>query len=428
MFACREGRAWCSLAGDGPPALNILLVSQYFWPERFRVNDLVTGWEERGHDVTVLTGIPNYPAGKPYAGYSAFGPASERFGRGRVVRVPLVPRGGGGRVRMASNYLSFALTASLLGPVRCRGPIDLVFVFQMSPVTMAIPAAVMAFARRVPMVMWVQDLWPETLVAAGAVRSRLVLGLVGRLVRGLYRRSSLLLVQSEEFTSSVVRRGADPERVRYLPNWAESFYRPVAAQEREGAPGKLPQGFVILFAGNLGEVQSLETTLAAAELLRDLPHVHWVFMGDGRRRAWLAGEIVRRGLAGNVHLRDLRPAEEMPAWLASADALLVTLRADPALARTLPGKLQSCLACARPVLAALDGAGADVVRRSGAGLVGAAEDAAALATHARQLAESPVEARARMGLRGREFFLAHYERELLLDRLEGWMREVVPQS
>jgi glycosyltransferase involved in cell wall biosynthesis len=151
-------------------------------------------------------------------------------------------------------------------------------------------------------------------------------------------------------------------------------------------------------------------------------------MGDGRRREWLAAEVARRGLAANVHLRELLPAEQMPSWLAAADALLVTLRPDPALARTLPGKLQSCLACARPVLAALDGAGAEVVRRSGAGLVGPAGDAVALAANARQLAAAPAESRARMGLSGREYFLAHFERELLLDRLEGWMREVVPST
>ncbi len=408
--------------------MNILLVTQYFWPERFRVNDLVTGWEERGHAVTVLTGVPNYPAGRPYPGYSALAPASENFGRSRVVRVPMVPRGDGGSVRMAANYLSFALSATLLGPLRCHEDIDLVFVFQMSPVTMAIPAAWMRQLRRVPMAMWVQDLWPETLVAAGAVRSRLVLGLVGKLVRGLYRRSDLLLVQSEAFVSSVVRRGAPPERVRYLPNWAESFYAPIAAQPRSASAGGLPEGFVILFAGNLGEVQSLETALAAAERVRDLPEVQWVFMGDGRRRAWLAEEIVRRDLAASVHLRDLRPAEEMPGFLAAADALLVMLRPDPALARTLPGKLQSCLACARPVLAALDGAGADIVRRSGAGLCGPAGDAGALASSVRQLLAMPVEARARMGASGRQFFLAHYERHLLLDRLEGWMQEVVSRT
>ncbi len=405
--------------------MNILLVSQYFWPEGFRVNDLVTGWQERGHEVTVLTGIPNYPAGRPYPGYTAFGPASERFGRSRIVRVPLVPRGGGGRARMAANYLSFALTASLLGPARCRAPVDLVFVYQMSPVTMAIPAAILRRLRRVPMALWVQDLWPETLVAAGAIRSRLWLGLFERLVRGLYRRSDLLLVQSEDFVAPVIARGAAADRVRYLPNWAESFYRPVDAGADPVAAEALPSGFVILFAGNLGEVQSLETTLGAAELLRDAPHVHWVFMGDGRRRGWLEQEIARRGLGATVHLRGARPAAEMPRWLAAADVLLVTLRADPALARTVPGKLQSCLACARPVLAALDGAGAEIVRRSGAGRVGPAEDAVALAAHARQLAAAPAEARARMGHRGREFFLAHFERELLLDRLEGWMREVV---
>ncbi len=408
--------------------MNILLVTQYFWPERFRVNDLVTGWEERGHDVTVLTGIPNYPAGKPYPGYSAWGPASERFGRSRVVRVPLVPRGGGGRLRMASNYLSFALTASLLGPLRCRGPFDLVFVFQMSPVTMALPAALLRSLHRVPMVLWVQDLWPETLVAAGVVRSSWLLRLLERMVAGLYRRSRLVLVQSEAFVEPVVRRGAVADRVRYLPNWAESFYGPVAVGPGGEGAESLPPGFAILFAGNLGEVQSLETILDAAELTRGESDLHWVFMGDGKRRAWLGREVARRGLAANVHLCEPRPPEAMPAWLARASALLVTLRADPTLALTLPGKLQSCLASGRPVLAALDGEGAEIVRRSGAGRVGPAEDAAALAANARALSGMTPEARARMGARGREYFLEHFERELLLDRLEGWMREVVRPS
>ncbi|MEO6327098.1 MAG: glycosyltransferase family 4 protein, partial [Thermoanaerobaculia bacterium] len=315
--------------------MNILLVSQYFWPEGFRVNDLVAGWEERGHNVTVLTGIPNYAAGRPYPGYTAFGPSTETFGRSRVVRVPLVPRGRGGRLRMAANYVSFALAASLLGPGRCRGPVDLIFVFQMSPVTMAIPAVILRRLRRVPMALWVQDLWPETLVAAKAVRSPLLLGLVERLVRALYRRSDLVLVQSEKFVEPVVRRGADAARVRYLPNWAESFYRPVPLAKDGDDPVSLPRGFVILFAGNLGEVQSLETIVEAAALVRsEAPQIQWVFMGVGRRRAWLEEEILRRGLGASVHLRDARPAEAMPVWAAAADALLVTLRADPVLALT----------------------------------------------------------------------------------------------
>jgi glycosyltransferase involved in cell wall biosynthesis len=408
--------------------VNILLVTQYFWPERFRVNDLVTGWQERGHEVTVLTGIPNYQDGKPYPGYTAFGPPTEHFGRSRVVRVPLVPRGSGSSLRMAANYLSFALSASLFGVARCRGPFDLVFVYQMSPVTMAIPAAILRRLRGVPMALWVQDLWPESLIAARAMRAGPVLTLLERLVRGLYRRCDLLLVQSEDFVAPVVSRGADARRVHYLPNWAESFYRPVEVADDGAERRGLPRGFVILFAGNLGEVQSLETILDAAELLRDAPDVHWVFMGDGRRRAWLGAEIARRGLGANVHLRDSQPAEAMPGWASAADALLVTLRADPVMALTVPIKLQSCLACARPVLAALDGAGAAAVRRAGAGLVGPAGDAAALAANARQLSQMPAEDRSAMGRQGREYFLVHYERELLLDRLEDWMREVVPAA
>jgi glycosyltransferase involved in cell wall biosynthesis len=408
--------------------LNILLVSQYFWPERFRVNDLVAGWEERGHAVTVLTGIPNYAGGAPYPGYTAFGPSTERLGRSRIARVPLVPRGSGSPLRMAANYLSFALLASVFGPARCRGSFDLIFVFQMSPVTMAIPGVVLRRLRGIPLMIWVQDLWPESLVSARAIRSRPVLGLLERLVRGLYRRCDLLVVQSEDFVEPVVRRGADPARVRYLPNWAESFYRPVDVPADAEERRALPEGFVILFAGNLGEVQALDTILDAADLLREERHVQWVFMGEGRRKPWLEAEIVRRGLGATVHVRGSQPSTAMPAWACAADALLVTLRADPVMALTVPSKLQSCLACARPVLAALDGAGAEAVRRAGAGLVGPAGDAAALAANALRLSRASAEELAGMGRSGRAHFLANFERELVLDRLDGWMREVARAS
>jgi glycosyltransferase involved in cell wall biosynthesis len=408
--------------------VNILLVSQYFWPESFVVNDLVSAWQERGHRVTVLTGIPNYPTGTPFPGYSALDPREERFGTSRVVRVPLVPRGGGSRARMAANYLSFAASASLLGPLRCREAVDVVFVFQTSPATVGLPATLLARARRAPLVWWIQDLWPESLSAARATRSPLMLAAVGRLMRWLYRRCDLLLVQSEGFLVPLARHGVREERVRFLPNWAQPWYRPIGIAADSEERRSLPPGFVILFAGNLGEVQSLETVLAAAERVDAAAGIHWVLMGEGRRRRWLESEIARRGLAGSVHLLAARPAAAMPRWLGAADALLLTLRADPTLALTVPSKLQSYLACGRPILAALDGVPAEVVRRAGAGRVGPAEDAATLAANAIALANATSEERAVMGRAGRAFQCAHYDRERLLDRLDGWLSELVAAS
>lgn len=404
--------------------MKILLVSQYFWPERFRVNDLAEGWQQRGHDVTVLTGIPNYPGGSPYPGYSAWGPATDRYGDSTVIRVPLIPRGRANRLRLVANYASYVATASVLGPLRCRGPFDCIFVYQLSPFTVGIPAVVMKTLRRSPIAFWIQDLWPETLEEIHAIRSRPLIASVGRLVEWTYRRCDLVLVQSRRFESAVMERGVSRERLRYLPNWCESFYRPVNGPAPDGGEVTLPDGFVLLFAGNLGDAQALETILEAAERLRRRPDLQWVFLGDGSRRRWLQREIDRRRLADTVHWLGSRPAEEMPRWFAAADALVVTLCRGEAMASTLPIKLQSYLACGRPVLAAVDGEAGRVVEEAGAGRVGPAEDADRLARNAEELASLSGAARDDLGRRGRDYFLGHFGREHLLDRLDVWLHSL----
>ena len=149
--------------------MNILIVTQYFWPESFRINDLALGLKQRGHEVEILTGMPNYPARKFYPGYGFFSPAEERFEGMRVVRIPLLPRGSRRNWRLAANYASFVLSAALLGPLRCRGRYDAIFVYEPSPVTVALPAILLKAIKRAPLFLWVQDLWPESLSATGSV-------------------------------------------------------------------------------------------------------------------------------------------------------------------------------------------------------------------------------------------------------------------
>ncbi len=408
--------------------MKILLVSQYFWPERFRVNDLVVGWQERGHDVTVLTGLPNYPTGRLYSGYSLFGPARERFGNSEIVRVPLVTRGRGSRLRLAANYVSYAAAASTLGAFRCRGPFDCVFVYQLSPFTVGIPAAVMKRIFAAPMALWIQDLWPESLAAVGAVRSRMVLNAVGRMVEWTYRRCDMVLVQSRRFEPAVMDRGVGRDRLRYLPNWCEGFYQPVLPEEHSEERAALPDGFVFMFAGNLGDAQALDTIVGAADKLRARSDLHWVFLGEGSRRCELQREIEKKGLQGNVHWLGSKPAEQMPRWFAAADALVVTLSRGPAMALTVPVKVQSYLACAKPILAAIDGEAGRVVNDAGAGLVGPAEDSGQLAANAAALAAMSAPQREAMGRRGRDYFLAHFEREQLIDRLDGWLASLSSAS
>ena len=408
--------------------MRILVVTQYFWPESFRVNDLALGLKERGHAVAVLTGLPNYPTGRFFPGYGFFTPSSEEFNGLPVYRVPLIPRGSGQRWRLALNYFSFAIFASLLAPVRCRGVFDLIFVFEPSPITVGIPAIMLKKFKRAPVMFWVQDLWPESLSATRAIRSELLLHWVAQLVRFIYQRCDRILVQSEGFIPSVTALGADPQRVAYFPNWAEALYRPVATAEDAPERKEVPAGFCVMFAGNIGAAQSFETILEAATLLRQHHDIHWVVVGDGHRRAWVEGQILERGLKQSVHLLGPRPAEVMPHYFALADALLVTLKCDPIFALTIPSKVQSYLACAKPILAALNGEGARVVRESGAGLVCPAEDAKALAESVLRLSCMSPQERAAMGQKGRTYFEANFEREKLLDRLEGLMLEMIKRQ
>lgn len=408
--------------------MRLLIVTQYFWPESFRINDLASALVDGGHAVTVLTGKPNYPGGRFLSGYGFLGRTNEKFGRVEVVRVPLIPRGRGGGVRLALNYASFALLASLLGPLRCRGSFDAVFVFEPSPITVGLPGLVMKKFKRAPLLFWVQDLWPESLVATGAVRSSMVLSAVARLVRFIYRHCDRILIQSRAFAERVMALGGTEQQLRYFPNSAEAVYRPVTLSPDAPERAQLPVGFRLMFAGNLGAAQSFETILDAAERLRALKSIHWIILGDGRLRPWIDAQIRDRGLTDNVHLLGHHPIESMPRYFALADALLVTLKRDPIFALTIPSKVQSYLACGRPIVAALDGEGARIIEESGAGVVAPAENAAALAQLVESLYRMPREARERMGATGRAYFAEHFSRDRLVGKLEGWLAEVVEEE
>jgi colanic acid biosynthesis glycosyl transferase WcaI len=404
--------------------MNLLIITNHFWPENFRITDLALGLIERGHQVTVLSGVPDYPEGKFFPGYGIFKRRREDYQGIKIRRVPLVPRGQGGRLRLALNYLSFALCGCLLAPLSCPGSFDLILVFETSPVTVGLPALVLKRLRHIPIMFWVQDLWPESLSATGAVHSPLVLDLVGLVVRLIYRGSDLILAQSRAFFPSIGQYGGSREKIVYFPNSAEDFYRPVQVEAAAPERALLSRGFNLVFAGNIGAAQDFDTILAAAELLKDRRDLHWVILGDGRRRAWVEDQVRARGLSATVHLLGRYPPETMPRFFALADALLVTLKKEPIFALTIPGKVQSYLAAAKPVIACLDGEGARVVQEAGAGLAGPAGDPRALADNVLAMYRLSKSGRRAMGLKGRDYFEQHFERELQLDRLEALMQEV----
>jgi len=407
--------------------LKILVVTQYFWPENFRINDLAHGLKDKGHEITVLTGIPNYPSGRFFTGYGYFSKRTEHCDGIRVIRMPLIPRGKGNWLGLSLNFLSFALSASILAPFYCQDDYDIIFVYEPSPITVGLPAIILKKFKTVPLMFWMQDLWPESLSATGAITSNRILKIVEFIVRLIYRKSDKILIQSRAFKNSIVKQGGDQKRILYYPNSAEELYKPVELGADATERADMPDGFCVTFAGNIGAAQSFATIIDAAALLRNQKNVHWVVIGDGRMYPWVVDQVKQRNLNRTVHLLGRHPTEMMPRYFALSDVLLVTLKKEPIFALTIPSKVQSYLACAKPIVAAMDGEGAKVIEEAGAGMACPAENPKALAETVLKFYNMSEADQKEMGNKGREYFEKHFEREMLFDRLEGWMKELVTQ-
>lgn len=404
--------------------MHILIVSQYFWPESFKINDLATALVARGHQVSVLTGMPSYPHRQHFPGYSSWSLQNETWQSIHIHRVPLCSRGNGNKMSILFNYLSFIISGCLFAPFRCTKKYDAIFVFQTSPITSALPAVLLRRLKKIPLILWVQDLWPETLRAANVVKSELILSAVGKLVKFIYKRCDKILVQSQAAMPAITAYSILPEKIGYFPNWAERLYQPQQATQKMRKTLMIPDGFCVMFAGNIGVAQSFATVLFAAKQLQSYPQIQWLMIGDGRQYEWLKQQIEQLGLGHIMHLFGRKPMEMMPEYFAHADCLLLTLRNDPIFAMTVPSKLQSYLACARPVVAAIDGEGAFIIQKSGAGFVGAAEDGAALAENVLKMYHCSTTKREQMGKNGRSYFEDHFERERLLVQFEAWLQKV----
>jgi glycosyltransferase involved in cell wall biosynthesis len=400
--------------------MRILVVSQYFWPENFRINDIVKGLIRRGHDVTVLTGKPNYPGGDYYEGYGFFKKQKESYSGADVFRVPLIPRGNGSGFRLIVNYLSFVLSASLMGPFLCKGRYDAIFVFEVSPVTVGLPAIVLKKLKKAPMYFWVLDLWPESLSSSGRMKSGYIMNLVELLVRFIYKHSDMILASSKGFISRIRRQAASGSVINYFPNFIEE----VSDRNEEFTTGAydFPQGFKIMFAGNIGYSQAFPTILDAVEKLKNVKDIHWIILGDGRMAKWVRERIERKGLHANIHMAGQYPREYMPYFYSNVDALLVSLKKEPNFELTVPGKVQSYLYSGKPIIASLDGEGALLIDEAVAGVSCPAEDSDALADAVLKLYRMDKKELNVLGKNGFNYCMKHFDRECLLDQLENWLK------
>ncbi len=404
--------------------MRILIVSQFFHPENFRVNQMATALKSRGHDVVILTAQPNYPSGRFFKGYGFCSPWNEKYNGMTVLRVPIIARGRGRFWELALNYSSFIIFAVFFGLPRLRGQFDLCFAWCSSPITGAIPAVVLRIFRRIPVAIWVQDLWPETFFAVTKSQNPLLKRLLIKVVHWIYSGVDQIWTQSEAYEESVLRHGGRAEQIKYVPNWAEDFYDCHSSSWLSQPAEQIPRNSLV-FAGNLGRAQGIENILDAAELVRfSSPSAHWIFVGDGALRNWLGFEIERRQLSGQITLLARRPAAEVTRILKAASALLITLDNDPVYAQTVPSKVQSCLAAGRPIIAALHGQAAQVLRDANCGLVCQPQDPAALAKSVNDFFSLPEATREQMGRNGHTYYRKYFTEEKVISKIIGLFEQL----
>ena len=367
-----------------------------------------------GYEVTVLTAIPDYPGGKFFDGYGFFRKRKETVRGVKVIRAFIIPRGQGGTLRLLLNYLSYFLS-SLMVSIRLGlfGKFDRVLIHETSPVMIGVPAVIVKKLQKIPLCFWVLDLWPESLQAAGGVNNPWVLGMFRRMTTWIYRHSDKILMSSKGFESSILEKGDFANKLVYFPNWADK------ALEGHGSyqlPA-LPNGFIAMFAGNMGEAQDFDHIMSAAKLLKDERHIHFVFVGDGRKRPWVEAYRDKYGLQETVHWVGRHPVETMPSFFEKADVMLMTLKDVSIFNLTAPAKLQAYMSASKPILAMMNGEGPRIVAEAECGRSVPAADAEALAKALREMSKMNKTELAEMGLRGKAYQQAHFDLDKSISHL-----------
>ena len=403
--------------------MRVLLVTQWFSPEPVKLPaDLAETLKSLGHQVEILTAFPNYPEGKLYAGYRQKIVQREVIRGVDVTRVPIFPDHSRSAVKRIVNYLSYSISAALIGIFVTKKP-DVIFVYG-SPYTTAIAGWVHSKIRGVPYVFNVLDLWPEALEASGLMPSRLAAWLVGAGARLIYRSAAAIVVVSHGFRSHLIELGVQPEKISVVSNWVDTdLYKPVERSEEEREKRGMSGHFNLLFAGNVGPAQGLETVLEAAALLRDRTDIQFLIAGDGVSLAGLKNQAQRLGLE-NVRFLGRLPESEMPALFAAADVLLVTLKRHPLFDITIPHKIFAYMASGKPILAALSGESADIIEQAGAGRGIPPGDPENLARTVVEMARLNADELAAMGAHGRAAVCERYSRARLTQQTATVLSEV----
>lgn len=399
--------------------IRLLVVSQYFYPEQFRINDMCAEWVKRGYDVTVVTGMPNYPKGKFFHGYGWFKRTRDSYEGAKIIRLPIISRGSS-KLRLGLNYLSFVVSG-FFWQLFTRIKADIVFSYEVSPMTQVLPAVWYSRRRKIPCIAYIQDLWPESFQEMTGIQSGWIVRLLEKMTDYIYRECKLVLVTSKSFKKAVEKRGVPSEKVMFLPQYAEDFYKPsdiisplVPADKR----------FTIAYTGNIGAAQGLEILPKTAVLLKNRGvSVRFLMVGDGRGIDILRKAIIEEEVANYFHFTPQQPSQAIPNILAGADAAFVSFSDKPLFHMTIPAKLQSYMACGVPILAAANGETRKAIKEAGCGFCCDPGDAGGLTTLIEFFLKQSHEVKKQMRDKARQYAVDYFDKTKLLNQLDILMKE-----
>lgn len=393
---------------------HILVISQYFYPEPFRINDMCVELVKRGYKVTVLTGIPNYPQGEYYEGYSLTRKRTEEWNGIRIVRIPLMARGKSS-IGLICNYLSFAASGYIWKSLS-KIKVDYVFSFEVSPMTQALIGCWYARKHQVPHYLYVQDLWPENVITVTGISNPIVIKPIDKMVDYIYKNTDEIFATSPSFVEAICnrKRSVSHSKVHYWPQYAEDFYKPMEKTSVEEIPED--DSFKVIFTGNIGTAQGLQILPQTAEILRE-ENVKFVIVGDGRYLDEFKQEIQKRNVQDKFIMIARQPAERIPELLAACDAAFLSFQNDELWTKTIPAKLQSYMACGMPIIASAEGETERIITEAECGVCSAIGDVDKLSENIIIMTKDDLN---KMRHNSRKYFERNFEKQELMDQIEQY--------
>ena len=397
--------------------MRILIITQYYWPENFRINEVSEELIKLGHKVYILTGYPNYPKGEIYSEFKKNYKKFSKYKGAVIIRVPILPRKAN-NLNLALNYISFLLSSIFVGYFKLKGKeFDLIFTCQLSPVTIGITSAFFAKIRKIPQVFWVQDLWPDTLVALNIMTKNWQINLFKNLVNWIYGRCDLILAQSENILKEIKKYSSVKNNIYYFPTWGESdLFLKIAPPAPEIKPKDI---FTILFAGNIGEAQDFPNLINAVQdmIVNNVINFRIILVGDGSKKEWVKEEVKKLNIEKYFEFYNSYPLERMPSFFRHADALMVSLLNKKVFNMTIPGKIPFYLGSGIPIIGMICGAGAEVIKKSKGGWVCDSGDYLNLSKIIQNIILLEKEELKKIGINGKEYANKEFSKQTLINKL-----------